>query len=174
MTHKGILVGTSEKAVAVLGLLQTRVAGGVQYATLAPQFLDAVPQESYSYLPENLSLDADAVRVPFSTTDDDGAADVLFQMISPTVHYLLPRNGATLAELGIRTMSEMDSITLDSLKTASYQSGSLDLTDVSRNFVTGFAFAVKTSQGRYAKVRVDRVVSIGEVRHLTLQVSVYR
>jgi hypothetical protein len=172
--YKGMLSGTSEKPVVVLGLLQTQVASGVQYATLVPQYIDAIARESYSYLPEAMSLDADAVRVPFSGTDETAAADVHFQFISPTVHYLIPQNGATLALLGIRTASEMSSITLDDLRAASFSPERLDVTDVSRNLVTGFAFAIKTSQGRYAKIRVDRVLDLGEAKDLVLQVAVYR
>jgi len=146
----------------------------VQYATLAPQFIDAVPQETYSYLPETLSFDADAVRVPFSTTDDGGAADILFQLISPTVHYMVPQNGAAVFELGVRTASEINAISLEDMKATVYHSWTLDMTDVSRHLVPGYSFALKTSQGRYAKVRVDRVVSVGEAKHLVLQVWVYR
>ena len=49
------------------------------------------PQETYSYLPESLSLDVDAARVPFVTVDEGGSADVLHQVISPTVRYLAPQ-----------------------------------------------------------------------------------
>ncbi len=172
--YNGILSGTAEKPVAVLGLLQTQAATGVQYATLAAEHIDSIQKESYCYLPQTSLLDADAIRVPFSTTDDGNAADILFQVISSTVRYIVPQNGSTLAPLGIRTASEVATLTLEDLRGAAYAAAPLDVTDISGNLVPGFSFAVRTSQGRLGKIRVARVVSLGEVKDVVLQVTVYR
>ncbi len=174
LLYNGILSGTADKPVAVLGLLQTQAAVGVQYSTLAAENLDSIYRESYTYLPQTSSLDADAIKVPFATTDDGGVADVLLQVISSTVRYFAPQNGATLASLGIRTAGEVATLTLDDLRATAYAATPLDFTDISGNLVPGFSFAVKTSQGRFAKVRVDRIVSLGEAKDVVLQVSVYR
>jgi hypothetical protein len=48
------------------------------------------------------------------------------------------------------------------------------MSDGSSNLQADFTFAVKTNLGRYAKIRVSRVITEGTARSLGLEVYVYR
>ncbi len=171
---RGVLVGDSEQPVAVVAMLQTQTAAGVQYATLAAEYLDSLHSESYVYLPERAWLDVDGLRVPFSTADDGVPHDLQYQLISSTVRYLVPQNGAGISPVGIRTANEFANIPLDELKRANYSATRLDMTDYGGQLVPGFTALIRTSQGRFGKLRVDRVNSSGETKDLVLQLYVYR
>jgi hypothetical protein len=171
---RGAVVGNASQPVAVAGLLQTQTSNGVQYATLAPAFLDAQRTESYVFLPETAHLDADVPTVPFSNTDDSRSFDLQHRIISPTVRYLHPANGAQLAAIGIRTSGEFETLAAADLQGLAYRAEPLDITDVSGNFAQGFTFGVRTSLGRLAKVRIAQIVPSGIRRDVVLQVYVYR
>ena len=173
-SFKGTIVGSAERPVAVLGLLQTAVGGGVQYATLAPEYLDAIHTESMVYLADGMSLDADAPRSPYANVDDIASYDLLYQFISTTVRNFVPQTGAQLAQLGKLTVTEFNNLTVEDLVGKSYSSSSIDMNDFSGNLAAGFAIAIKTSAGRYAKIRIAQVASSGSAKDLGLQVFAYR
>jgi hypothetical protein len=170
---KGSLVGSAEKPVAVVGLLQTAAATGVQYATLAPEYLDALQNESSLYLPDGAQLDADALRVPYVSAGDDGSFDLLYQFVSSTVRNFVPQNGASFALLGRLSAGEFNTLTVEDLQSRSYSATSIDLSDFTGTLGAGLSIAIKTSVGRYAKLRVASV-GPGPVRDLAAQVYVYR
>ena len=174
VNFKGVLVGTAEKPVAVLGLLQTSTPGGVQYSTLAAEYLDALVTESSVYLPDGMVLDADVPRVPYVTRDDSGSSDFLYQFISTTVRYLVPQNGATFASLGRLSANEFNNLTIEDLQSRSYSATTIDVSDFTGNLAVGLSIAIRTSLGRVAKVRVAQIVVGSVSKDLALQVYVYR
>ena len=174
VNFKGVLVGTAEKPVAVLGLLQTSTPGGVQYSTLAAEYLDALVTESSVYLPDGMVLDADVPRVPYVTRDDSGSSDFLYQFISTTVRYLVPQNGATFASLGRLSANEFNNLTIEDLQSRSYSATTIDVSDFTGNLAVGLSIAIRTSLGRVAKVRVAQIVVGSVSKDLALQIYVYR
>ena len=164
----------AEKPVAVLGLLQTSTPGGVQYSTLAAEYLDALVTESSVYLPDGMVLDADVPRVPYVTRDDSGSSDLLYQFISTTVRYLVPQNGATFASLGRLSVNELNNLTLEDLQSRSYSATTIDVSDFTGNLAVGLSIGIRTSLGRFAKVRVAQIVVGSVSKDLALQVYVYR
>jgi hypothetical protein len=171
---RGVLAGTAEKPVAVLGLLQTQALAGVQYATLAAAYTDDLHNESCAFLPQGSYFDVDDTRVPFVTLDDSASFDLWFQAVSSTVRNLVPRNGATVAFLGMRTVTELNNLTLEELQAATYSTTPLEISEHTGMLAPGFTLAIKTSKGRFAKLRIDRVISTGEVRDIIVQVYIYR
>jgi hypothetical protein len=172
--YRAALEGTAEKPVVVLGLLQSQSALGVQYATLAAEYTDALYSESTAFLPQNASVDVDTARVPYVTLEDTGANDLWFKLVSSTVRSLIPCNGAGVSVLGIRTLSELNNLTLQDLQAVPYSSNPVDLSDYLGALSPGYSVAVRTSQGRYAKLRVDRVISGSGTKDLVLQLYVYK
>ncbi|MFH1573898.1 MAG: hypothetical protein ABIG68_07925 [Acidobacteriota bacterium] len=171
---QGVLVGTSQKPVAVVALLQTPTPSGPQYSTLAAEYRDAMHTEGYVYLGDGQKLDVDVPQVHYVTMDDSGSLDLYYRFVSSTVRKLAPQNGARLAALGVRTLNELNTLTLDQLRALSYGAGEIDMSDISGNMIQGFTFAVQTALGRYAKVRIGQVVSYGDNKDLALQIYVYR
>jgi hypothetical protein len=173
-TFKGTLVGTAEKPVAVLGLLQTAVTGGVQYATLSPEYLDALHTESALFLADGMKLDADALRVPYATLEDFGSYDLHYQFISSTVRNFVPQNGATLASLGQLTVAEFNNLTVENLQARTYGSLPIELSDFTNTLNAGYSIALRTSLGRFAKVRIAQIVVTGPSKDLVVSVYVFR
>ena len=171
---RGVLVGTAEKPVAVLGLLQTSTPSGIQYSTLAARPTDALHSESTLYLPQAASLDADVPLVPYVTLDNNGSHDLLFDVVSANVRNFIAQNGATFSVLGIKTLTELNNLTVEDLKNLPYSPASIGMSDFSGNLVAGFTIAIRTSQGRFAKIRIAKVVTEGPVRDVVLQLYVYR
>jgi hypothetical protein len=174
MSFKGILVGTAEKPVKILSLLQTLTPNGVQYSTLAAQYLDAFHSEGIVYVPDTHGLDADIPQVHHVNVDDNGSLDLEYRFISSTVRKFVPQNGAEFSILGIRTASEMNMLTLEDLQGLTYNEIWIDMSDVSGKLLKGFAFIIKTSLGHYAKVRLEKVVINGTSKDLALQIYIYR
>jgi len=173
-SFKGILVGTAERPVEVLALLQTLTNNGVQYSTLTAQYLDAMHSESFVYLTDNLSLDADIPATHFVTLDDSSSQDLHYKFISSTVRKFVPKNGAEFALIGIRSVNEFNAITRDQLEAASYSQSTVDMSDVSGYMIPGLTLAIRTSLRRYVKMRVANVILNGAARDLAIQVYVYR
>jgi len=173
-SFKGILVGTAEKPVAILSLLQTLTSNGVQYSTLAAQYLDAFHSEGIVYLPDTHGLNADIPQVHYVNVDDNGSLDLEYRFVSSSVRKFVPRNGATFSILGIRTASEVDALILEDLQALNYNEIWIDMSDVSGNMMRGFTFIIKTSLGYYAKVRLEAVVVNGTSKELALQIYIYR
>jgi hypothetical protein len=182
---KGSAFVTSAAPIAVLPLLLTPTSTGPQYATLAPTYLDGLRTNTLMYLEQGYALDADLSVVDYfhsesSSIDayDEGPWDVLFHTVSQTARQLLPQNGAMVSTLGVYGSSmidQFDAITLGDLRSKNYTINPIDLTDNSPNLVDGFAFAIKTNLGHYAKARVRYTISYtGGGVDLVLEVYVYK
>jgi hypothetical protein len=189
-TAKGLLVGISERPVAVVALLQTPITGGVQYATLVATNKDALRTSTYMYLRQGFALDADIPQVDyFGNVDEDLFWDVLYETQSTIARRLSPKSGATVASLGNLSDDEFDAITLSELQAGSvrvsstrtitftYSTSAISLDNGSANLAIGYTFAIKTSLGRYVKVHVADVITRGAdttMRDLALEIYVYR
>jgi len=183
---KGSAFVTSAAPVTVLPLLLTPTATGPQYATLVPAYLDALRTNTLMYLEQGYALDADLPVVDYFHSEstsidayDEGPWDVLFHMISQTARQLLPQNGAMVSTLGVYNgqsmIDQFDAITLGDLLNKTYTINPIDFSDNSPNLAQdGFAFAIKTNLGRYAKVRVRYVISWTGGDDLVLEIYVYK
>jgi hypothetical protein len=189
-TAKGLLVGMAERPVAVVALLQTPIAGGVQYATLVATNRDALRTSTYVYLRQDYAVNADIPQVDyFGNVDEDVTWDVLLETQTDTARRLLPKSGATIASLGNVTNDEFDAITLSELQAGSirvsstrtisfsYGTSAISMDNGSANLALGYAFAIKTGLGRYVKVHVAEVITRStdtNKRDLALEMYVYR
>jgi hypothetical protein len=182
---KGSAFVTSAAPVAALPLLLTPTSTGPQYATLVPTYLDALRTNTLMYLEQGFALDADLPSVDYyhdetETIDpyDEGPWDVLFHTVSATARQLLPQNGAMVSTLGVYGSSmidQFDAITLGDLLSKSYTINPIDLSDNnSTNLQDGFAFAIKTNLGRYAKARIRYLIYYTGAVDLVLEVFVYK
>jgi hypothetical protein len=185
---KGMVVCSSNGPVSVLTLLQTQTLDGVQFATLAPAYLDSLRRNTFIYFPQGYALDADLPAVDYwqnelSNPDPNLQApwDVLFQSQDATnqkQRYLIPQQGTLLARIGIKTDNEFDKITLADIQNAIAQSQTarIDLSDGAPDLVPGFAFAVKTGIGRYAKALIWTYVlySGSDYKDLLIKIYVYK
>ena len=175
-SFRGMVLGTSERPVAILALLQTPTPTGVQYATLAPAYADALRRNSAMYLRQGMPLDADIpLSDYFGNKDDTAPWDILYETVSTSSRRLAPRSGAAFAVIGQRTDTQFDEeVTIASLKAMNYTSSTIDLSDSSSNLQSGFAFAVKTALGRYVKIRIFEVITRGTEKDLALEIYVYK
>lgn len=187
---KGTITATSEKPVAVLTLLQTAALGGVQYATIAPEYRDGLRNNCNLYLsqvaltefpPLYMPLDADDLRADyFRNGSEDGYSwDVVYETQSKTARRLVAQNGAEISAIGKREPKDFDNLSLSDLVARTYvANGIIDLSDgaatPARDAGT-YAFAIKTNLGRYAKVRIAKVITIssGTDTYYDLVVEVY-
>ena len=178
---KGMAVGVAQGPVAILTLLQTpTTTGGVQYATLVPAYLDALRRNSIMYLPQGFALDADLPSVDYyrdeTATGDTYAEipwDILFETSSTTIRQLTPQQGATVAPIGIRSVEQFDSISIETLRSLGYGLSSIDMRDGSGNLQEGYVFAIKTGLGQYVKVRVRTVITYSGSTNKDLVLEVY-
>jgi hypothetical protein len=163
------------KPVAVVALLQTPTPTGLQYATMVPTYFDYLVRDAAVLLAQGYPLDAD-MAVSDYLAEDSRPWDILFEYSSSvsTQRALTVQNGASLATIGSRDPTGFDSISLTNLQALTYNVESIDMSDGSSNLQTDFTFAVKTNLGRYAKIRVSRVITEGTARSLGLEVYVYR
>jgi hypothetical protein len=165
-----------QKPVAVVALLQTPTPTGLQYATMVPTYFDYLVRNSAVLLVQDFPLDAD-MMVSDYLADDSRPWDVKFERnpSNSTKRELTPQNGASLATIGSRDPNAFDSLTLTDLQALTYSLDSIDMSDGSSNLQSGFTFAIKTNLGRYAKVRVSRVITEDTTgKSLGLEVYVYR
>ena len=166
---------SNQKPVAVLALLQTPTPTGLQYATMVPTYFDSLVRNSAVLLVQGYTLDAD-VPVSDYLNEDTRPWDIVFEFDSsnPASRGLVVRNGAKLATIGSRDPASFDSLSLTYLQGLNYSLDRIDMSDGSSNLQLDYAFAVKTNLGRYAKVRISRVIPQDTARDLGLEVYVYR
>jgi hypothetical protein len=167
--------GRVTKPVAVVALLQTPTPTGLQYATMVPTYFDYLVRNSAVLLVQGYPLDAD-MTVSDYLAEDSRPWDILFEYSSSNSaqRALAAQNGASLATIGSRDPTAFDSLSLTDLRALTYTLESIDMSDGSSNLQTDFTFAVKTNLGRYAKIRISRVITEGTARNLGLEAYVYR
>ena len=164
-----------QEPVAVVALLQTPTPTGLQYATMVPTYFDGLVRNSAVLLAEGYPLDVD-MTVSDYLAEDSRPWDIVFQVNSSNTasRGLVTQNKARLATIGSRDPTAFDSLSLTDLRALTYDLESIDMSDGSSNLQTGFTFAVKTNLGRYAKIRISRVITEGTAQSLGLEVYVYR
>ncbi len=179
---KGAMVGFSEKPVAILALLQTPTPTGVQYATLVQTPFDSLRRNTYTYLRQGFALNADLPVVDyfFSEKDslppgyDDFTWDLRYETQSGTARRLAPRNGASIAVVGLRNDMEFDALSIEQIQSLTYTTNPIDMSDGASSLATQFAFAIRTDLGRFVKVRIADVITRDTNRDLALEVFIYK
>ena len=180
---KGMVYGTSQGPVAILALLQSQAKIGVQFSTLTATRLDAMRRNNLLFLLQGYSLDADLPVADYFRDEGNTDAyyetpwDLLFETVgdaSTGQRRLTPQQGAAFSVLGVITNSDdFDNITIESLRARTYTFDSIDLKNGSPNLVSGFAFAIRTALGQYAKVRIRDVINRDEDPRIDITIEVY-
>jgi hypothetical protein len=80
-------------------------------------------------------------------------ADIWWEQMTATARQMTPTNGATIINLGAVAYASLSAAGLQNLPYAATPVPGND--DVTNKLVAGVVFAVKTTQGNFAKVRVD-------------------
>jgi hypothetical protein len=194
-TFKGMAEFVCDGPVAILALLQTQTSNGVQYATLVPVNKEALRPNSTVILPQAttpsipvMPLDVDTLTVDYfrmrdSNSHEDYSWDLTYEYTGSdvTARYLKAAYGAAISPLSgdYSSSDAFDSISLTSLKSLNFSTAVIDLSDRSGNLRTGFAFAVKTEEGRYAKARIRDIylapdASGNQFKDLFLEVYVFK
>lgn len=182
---KGMVLGTTydstlghSKPVAILALLQTPTPTGVQFALLTPSYADALRRNTFVYLRQGYPLDADIpISDYFGNSDDQAPWDLLYitDSTDTSKRRLEARQGAGFALLGTKTGDQFDDeITIETLRSLSYNATSIDLSNTSPNLVANFTFAIKTNLGRYVKARIADIITSDVYRDLALEVYIYK
>jgi hypothetical protein len=173
----------SDAPVAILTLLQTPTPTGVQFATLAPAYLDSLRRNTYMYLPQGYSLDADIPAADYFRNEDSPEDlyyeipwDLLYETVGTTGRQLTPWNGAMLSPIGNKSATDFDNLGLEDLRGRVYTTRSIDLGNNSGNLASGFTFAIKTGLNRYAKVRITKYWEYENdaAKELALEIYVYK
>lgn len=82
-----------------------------------------------------------------------GGADIWWEQVNSTVRYLVPQSGAMLAHMG---KPNFDAVSLPTLKSLAYTAANINGSNTAANQLkAGTVIAIKTSAGRYAKMRID-------------------
>ena len=82
-----------------------------------------------------------------------GGADIWWEQLNNVARFLVPQSGAMLAHMG---QPNFDTVSLQALQAQPYTSTPINGSNNSANQLTaGSVIAIKTSSGRYAKMRVD-------------------
>jgi hypothetical protein len=82
-----------------------------------------------------------------------GGADVWWEQVDAVKRLLVPQSGAMLAHMG---KPNFDAVSLQTLKTQAYTANPIDgSNNASNRLKAGTVIAVKTSAGRYAKMKVN-------------------
>jgi len=179
-SFKGMLRGYSDGPVAILALLQTPTPTGLQYATMAPVYVDALRRNTFVYLRQGFPLDADLPVSDYTGNSQDMAPwDLLYETQSSGARRLVARSGAMFAVIGKRNTAQFDNdVTIEMLRGLTYTSDPINLSDNSPNLAIEFAFAVKTGLGRYVKVRIADLISRtddkGAYKDLALEMFIYK
>jgi hypothetical protein len=184
---RGVLFGQSTGPVAILGLLVTPSSTGFQYATMAPTYLDSLRRNSIVYLPQDYALDADLNIVDYFHYYEEGSSDALLEVpwdvllqttnSAGTNRSLVAKQGAAFSIIGSGYEgSDFDGISQEDLRSLTYTTDDINMSDNSSNLAIGFTFAVKTGLGRYAKVRVRDYVGYPSSSYidLILEIFVYK
>lgn len=98
-------------------------------------------------IPGTMCFDFDAGVVSGGTADDD----VFWRQDTSTTRAMAPRNGATIANLGV---VDFNAVTPADLMGLTYGTTPIDGSDVGNVLVPGDVFAVHTNAGNYAKAKV--------------------
>ena len=158
---KGSVYCSATGPVSILALLQSQISfqssAMLQYSTLVPSYLDALRRNTFMYLRQEFPLDADIPVVDYMyNTDDRTPWDLLYEA-SPSKR-LTVQSGASLAPIGdAKDDSHFDkTITLEYLRGLSYNQNSINVADI----YVGYAFAIKTGLGHYAKVRIADIIRV--------------
>lgn len=115
------------------------------------------PKPTATATPIIISASSGTLQGTFSFDFDTGVqtstgADVFWDQHTSVIRTLNPINGATIVNLGV---VNFNNITLAQLKSQSYSTTPLDgNNDATNVLVAGDVFAVHTSSGHYAKVKV--------------------
>jgi hypothetical protein len=180
-TFRGSLEAFSQKPAAILSLLQTKTpTGDVQYATLAPAYIDSLRRNSIMYLPQGSPIDLDLPVVDYfaditDTTGQDALPwDIIYEPTTGTSRHFKLVSGAQATTLGILTDSQFDAVTVDSLQTKVFSTNNIDLSAGSPNLAFGFTVAVKTGLGQYAKFRLVGTTTGTSTTDLILEAYVFK
>jgi len=127
-------------------------------------------------------MDADIPVVDYFINDQDQAPwDLLYEtdLTNYTKRQLTPQQGALFAPIGKKDTDPFDNLTIGDLRALNYTTSPIDLSDNSANLTTTYAFAIKTSLGRYVKVRIADVITRNDTggavyKDLALEVYVYK
>ncbi len=189
---RGVAVGRADAPVAILALLQSPLPAGVQYATMVPAYVDALRRNTFMYLRQGYSIDADRMISDYMwdqnsiknsseyEADVDAPWDLIYEKVSDTARRLTPVGGARFALIGRKTAAEFDrDVTFASVQGLNFSSTPIDMSEGSPNLTidpTGgsLVFAVRTGLGRYAKVRINSVSTRGTDKDLVLELFIYR
>ena len=80
-------------------------------------------------------------------------ADIWWERVDNTVHFLMPQSGAMLANMG---KPNFDAVSLQTLQAQPYTANPINgSTNASNQLTPGTVIAVRTNTGRYAKVKID-------------------
>ncbi len=83
----------------------------------------------------------------------DGGADIWWQQVNSVTRYLMPQSGAMLAHMG---KPDFEAISLQTLAAQPYTANPIDGSNKPANKLKpGTVIAIKTSAGRYAKMKVN-------------------
>jgi hypothetical protein len=179
-TFKGSVYCSATGPVSMLVLLQSQISlqSGVilQYATLVPSYLDALRRNTFMYLPQGFPLDADIPVVDYmGNTGDQTPWDLLYE-VSPSKR-LTVQSGASFAPIGdAKDDTYFDkTITLEYLRGLSYNQNPIEVGGV----YLGYAFAVKTGLGHYAKIRIADKIQVNfqdgtSAQDLALEIYVFK
>jgi hypothetical protein len=194
-SFKGMAEFVCDGPVAILALLQTQTSNGVQYATLVPVNKESLRPNNYIILPQAqtstyplMPLDVDSLTVDYNRLQDDSTHEEYswdfgyeYSNSDITARYLKAYNGAAIVPLAgdFSNPDTFDAVSLPYLKSLTYPTAVIDLSDRSGNLKSGFAFAVSTDVGNYAKLRIvsviDTVDSSGNhFKDLFLEAYVYK
>jgi len=186
---KGMAEFSCDGPVAILALLQTRTAVDVQYATLVATDKEALRHNSYVFLPQAVLSDApympfdiDALVVDYlrQLEGEEGYPwDITYETESKTARSFKPWNGAALAKLGKKSPTDFDAISITELKSLSYSTNKIDMSDGSEGLNLEFTIAIRTDLGYFAKARIIRIVEVKDdkgdlYKDLGLEVYVFR
>ncbi|MBP1595218.1 MAG: hypothetical protein H6Q05_595 [Acidobacteria bacterium] len=182
-SFKGMVYGTSQGPVAVLALLQSQAKIGVQFSTLTATRLDAMRRNNLLFLLQGYSLDADLPVADYFRDESNTDAyyetpwDLLFETVgdvSAGQRRLTPQQGAAFSPIGVISNSDdFDNITIEALRARTYNFNSIDLSNGSANLNGGFAFAIRTALGQYAKVRIRTVIAYDSDPRKDIAIEVY-
>jgi hypothetical protein len=82
------------------------------------------------------------------------SGDLWWEQVDVTQRKMMPIGGAQVARIGVMSSSQFNSLTWNDLRGLSYGTAGIDGSDTNNQLQDGTVFAVSTSGGHLAKVRV--------------------
>jgi uncharacterized repeat protein (TIGR02543 family) len=82
------------------------------------------------------------------------SGDLWWEQVDAAQRKMVPLGGARIARIGVRSATQFNNLTWDNLRTLSYSATPIDGSDTNNLLQDGTVFAVATSGGHLAKVRV--------------------